>query len=208
MSVFRILFFTAILLPSALFAQNDTLATATGDLDKDNVPEKVIVLNTGETTDWGKVREIQILKQEAGKWKVWKSSVNAIRKSEQGGMMGDPFAGIEIVKGILLVQHEGGSSWKWNYTDKYRYQNDQFELIGHTTFYGKLCESFSELDYNLSTGSAIATVETFTCEDFEEVDSTKETEEFKYTGIKLNLQNRTLSEHEILTPKNQWAFSL
>lgn len=41
-------------------------------------------------------------------------------------MMGDPFGEIEIKNGILLVSQNGGSSWKWGHTDKYRYQDENF----------------------------------------------------------------------------------
>ncbi len=89
------------------------LAEKTGDLDKDGIPEKVIVYNTTDTTDEGITRKLYILKYVDSKWIGWKQSANAVLKSQQGGMMGDPFEGIEVKNGLLIVSVAGGSSWKW-----------------------------------------------------------------------------------------------
>jgi len=68
------------------------------------------------------------------------TSKTALSQSKTVGIMGDPFQEIAIKKGILIIYHSGGSSWKWNTTENYRFQNNQFELIGRTSFYGKLGE--------------------------------------------------------------------
>lgn len=128
------------------------LGEASGDLDKDSIAEKVIIYDTHDTTDTGTVRELWIFKRTQDKWQVWMKSKNAVLKSHEGGVMGDPFSEVTIKNGILNISFEGGSSWKWNYTDKYRFQNNNFQLIGHTSYYGKPCEYWEEFDYNLSTG--------------------------------------------------------
>ena len=74
--------------------------------------------------------------------------------------MGDPFEGIEIKNGILIINHWGGSSWKWSLSDKYRFQNNQFQLIGHTSNCGKPCEYWMNCDFNISTGKVIIKKET------------------------------------------------
>lgn len=113
-----------------------------GDLNKDNIDERVVVYNMADKEDEinGVDREIIIFRKYQGKWTVWHRSTNAIGNSKDGGMMGDPFGDIEIKNGLLLISQSGGSSWKWGYTDKYRYQNNSFDLIGHTSNYGKPCE--------------------------------------------------------------------
>lgn len=126
-----------------------------GNLNTDIAYEKVVVYNTTDTTDYGVVRELQILKKNKGKWELWKTSRNALLASKDGGMSGDPFGSIEIENGILLINQNGGSSWKWDYTDKYRFQNNEFELIGISGVYGKLCEYWVDIDFNLSTGKII-----------------------------------------------------
>ncbi len=76
-------------------------------------------VNTADTTADGIIREIQILKKSQNKWVVWKKSRNAVLKSEEGGMMGDPFENMEIENGNLWINFHGGSSWKWSHTDQY-----------------------------------------------------------------------------------------
>jgi hypothetical protein len=176
------------------------METVDGDLDGDNIPEKVIIYNTKDSTDYGTIREIQILKKVNGKWTVLEKSRNAVLKSGEGGMMGDPYQDTQIEKGILLITQAGGSSWKWGYTDKYRFQNGHFELIGHSSSSGKPEEYWTDVDFNLSTGQI----------NFDkEVENTKEygnskKEVFIKKGIKLNLQNRNEKERiEIVLPKTK-----
>jgi len=176
------------------------METVDGDLDGDKIPEKVIIYNTKDTTDFGSIREIQILKNMNGKWTVLEKSRNAILKSGEGGMMGDPYQSTEIKKGILEITQAGGSSWKWGYTDKYRFQNGQFELIGYSSSSGKPEEYWTDVDFNLSTGQINFDKEV---ENTQEYGSSKK-EIFIKKGIKLNLQNRNAKERiEIVLPKSK-----
>jgi hypothetical protein len=117
-----------------------------GDLDKDTISEKVVVYNMSNKEDEinGVDREVIIFKKDKEKWVIWQRSTTAVGNSKDGGMMGDPFEDIEIRNGVLLISQSGGSSWKWGHTDKYRYQNNTFELIGYTSNYGKPCEYWTE----------------------------------------------------------------
>lgn len=176
------------------------IETAEGDLDGDRVPEKVIIYDTKDTAEYGNIREIQILKKVDGKWKVLEKSRNALLKSRDGGMMGDPYQQTEIRNGVLMITQAGGSSWKWGYTDKYRFQNGRFELIGYSSGSGKPEEYWTDVDFNLSTGRL-----TFE----KEVENTKEygrsqKETFVKRGLKINLQNRNQEKRrEILLPKTK-----
>lgn len=179
---------------------SEIIQTVDGDLDGDQIPEKVIVYNTRDTTDLGNIREIQILKKAGGKWSILEKSRNAVLESKGGGMMGDPYQDMEIEKGILMITQAGGSSWKWGYTDKYRFQNGRFELIGYASTYGKPEEYFSSVDFNLSTGQL----------NFEkEVENTAEygkpkKETYIKKGLKINLQNRNKHEQRKITlPKTK-----
>lgn len=169
------------------------LQEVTGDLDKDNIPEKVVVYTTTDLDkdELGLVRELQILKKTGEKWRIWKTSRNVVLPSEGGGMMGDPFQEIEIRNGILLITNAGGSSWKWGYTDKFRYQNGYFELIGHSSEYGKLCEYMVNLDYNLATGQVDIKKEYETCENDDQKITKKENEKFTYRlKYRVTMDNR------------------
>ncbi|WP_294304396.1 hypothetical protein [uncultured Chryseobacterium sp.] len=171
-----------------------------GDLDGDRIPEKVIIYNTKDTAEYGNIREIQILKKTNGKWTILEKSRNAILKSGDGGMMGDPYQNTEIQKGILMITQAGGSSWKWGYTDKYRFQNGRFELIGYSSGSGKPEEYWTDVDFNLSTGLLTFEKEVVNTKEYGK--SQKETVVKK--GLKINLQNRNQEKRrEILLPKTK-----
>jgi hypothetical protein len=142
------------------------IATATGDLDKDKIPEKVVVFDTKRESEsgMGTEREIHIYKKKNGDWKLWNKSIGAVLPSENGGMMGDPFESLAIERGSIVIKHFGGSRQKWNYTHRFRYQNNGWELIGATVIYGSPCDYWENFDYNLSTGKYIYSKETEDCE--------------------------------------------
>ena len=210
----RLILTTILLANSIIFSQSYTLTEdyeiiteKLGDLDNDGIDEKVIVINTKDSTENGFIREIQILKLSKNTWVEWKKSRNAILKSDEGGMMGDPFEGIEIKNNVLLISHFGGSSWKWGNVDKYRFQNNQFELIGHTSNYGKLCEYWANFDFNISTGKIAYKKEFEDCDNNQTIYKT-EKEVFLKKGLKINLNNRFLNEIKIISPNLKVALYL
>ena len=135
-----------------------------GDLDKDGVDEMVIVYDTPRETDFGTEREIHIFKQEANSWKLWHKAVGAIMPSEHGGMMGDPFEGIDIENNTIITRHFGGSRSKWKYVHRFRFQGGKWELIGATIETFDSCALDTSFDYNLSTGKAFYLVKSENCE--------------------------------------------
>lgn len=167
--------------------------TIDGDLDGDKIPEKVIVYNIPTKDDSGDLREIQILKKVNNKWTILEKSGNAILGSKDGGMMGDPYMGTKIEKGILIISHYGGSSWRWADTDKYRFQNGHFELIGNISESGRVFEFWKTIDFNLSTGQIIYTKTVENTKDSQ--NGKNETEKYIKKGIKINLQNRNQGKH-------------
>lgn len=171
-----------------------------GDLDSDGISERIIVYDTNDTTEDGIVRELQILKKSNSDWAIWKKSRNAILKSQEGGMSGDPFEGIEVLKGLLIIKFSGGSSWKWSYKDKYRFQKGELELIGYSEIYGKPCEFWIDIDFNLSTGKIVYKKEFEDCEKAQEIYK-NENETFYKKGISINLQNRNSKKRKLISPK-------
>jgi hypothetical protein len=135
-----------------------------GDLDKDGIPEKVIVYDTEKEIDLGTERQIYIYKRKNNNWKLWGKSIGAILPSEHGGMMGDPFEGISIERNCIVINHFGGSRQKWNYTHRFRFQSGEFQLIGATVNFGSPCDYFFTFDYNLSNGKINYEKETEDCE--------------------------------------------
>ncbi|MCU7613159.1 hypothetical protein N0B16_01815 [Chryseobacterium sp. GMJ5] len=204
-----ILCFLTVMFSNIYFAQkelqpegSEIIESIDGDLDDDTIPEKVIVYNTKDSTDFGNIREIQILKNVNGKWTVLEKSRNAILKSQDGGMMGDPYGETKIEKGILIISQSGGSSWKWGVTDKYRLQNGHFELIGFSSTYGRPGDYWVDVDYNLSTGQIIYEKEVESTDIPDNGKSEKEI--FFKKGIKINLQNRNQEkQRQIVLPKTK-----
>jgi len=78
--------------------------------------------------------------------------------------MGDPFQKIDIIRNCIVIDHFGGSREKWNYTHRYRFQNDNFYLIGATVIIESPCDYIESLDYNLSTAKAIYSTKKDNCE--------------------------------------------
>lgn len=207
LSMKKMLFVLSVTGSTLCFAQKEfqpagstIIETADGDLDGDQIPEKVIIYNTKDKNESGDIREIQILKKINGKWTILEKSRNAVLESEAGGMMGDPYQNTTIEKGILMITQAGGSSWRWGNTDKYRFQNGHFELIGYFSEYGKPEEYSTEVDFNLSTGQLNFKKDVENTEEYGP--STKET--YIKKGLKLNLQNRRQKDHiEITLPKTK-----
>jgi hypothetical protein len=181
------------------------LDSVLGDLDKDSINELVVAYTIGVENDSldveGLARSLVIYKQENNKWNVWKTSEQALYDSKGGGMMGDPYGDMEIKKGVLHISHYGGSSWKWGFTDKYRFQNGDFYLIGYTSIAGKPCEYWQETDFNLSTGKLLVKKEYEDCEDETAVVAPTESESMLKKGIKITLQKRHETALKITTPK-------
>lgn len=176
-----------------------------GDLDKDSINELVAAYNTRTVDDGSNEnvpRVLIIYKKDVNGWIPWKQSKTALLGSQDGGMMEDPFEGIEIAKGILIIYHFGGSRSKWFLTDRYRFQNGEFYLIGHTNFSGSPCDSWETIDFNLSTGKLIFTYEKDNCDDSVKT-KVKEEEVLLIKGLKITIQDRYAKEIKYLLPKRQ-----
>lgn len=173
-----------------------------GDLDQDNIKELVVAYNIGsENKVEGVPRELIIYKLENDKWIEWKKSTQALYGSRDGGMMSDPYGEMEIINGSLHISQNGGSSWKWAFTDKYRFQDGDFYLIGYKSIAGKLCEYWQEVDFNLSTGKMTVKKEYEDCETEEQEIYKRENETLIKKGLQITLQKRQEGEVIIKTPK-------
>ena len=179
---------------------SNIIAEEYGDLDNDGMEEKVLITETSEVTDYGNIRLIQIYKLIEGQWKLWESSKSAILKSDEGGMMGDPFQEIKIQNGVLYASFYGGSSWRWAYTDKYKYRNGKFQLIGYESNSFRICESWSSFDFNLLEGSVNYSKKIEDC-DNEENSREIEFENFIKKGVLITLKNRNEKSLKIISPK-------
>lgn len=133
-----------------------------GDLNKDNLPDIAAVIeadkpvkNLKETDNDQQPRILfATFKQTDGSYKLSIQSNESILLSNEGGVFGDPWAGLVIERGTLLVQFYGGSSDRWGYDYRWRFQNEDWFLIGATyTSSSTHDNSFKKYDFNLSTGA-------------------------------------------------------
>ena len=137
-------------------------ATAEGDLNGDNRPDAAIVIATGaQGYDERAGRPLFIKRALVLALRATDSSLrrsaasdSAVLDGNEGGVMGDPFEGISIERGAVVIQHYGGSRNRWTYTHRYRHQEGGWWLIG-LTYVGSDTldpEHHDRKDINLSTG--------------------------------------------------------
>ncbi|MGB4774396.1 MAG: hypothetical protein WBP45_04435 [Daejeonella sp.] len=133
----------------------DTLTTYNVDLNKDRQQDKVLVLYDKKENDKDNFDEIDrkliILFKEGNIWRKVAETDNAVLCKKCGGVFGDPFEGISIENNSLIIMHYGGSSWRWAYTHRFRYQNNNFYLIGQTSHSFWNVEMCEKLDDFLAT---------------------------------------------------------
>lgn len=115
------------------------LDSVSGDLNKDGVNDIVLALKHNNEDrfemDQEPKRVLLILFKSKKGLKVAGKSENVLMCGHCGGMLGDPFASLDITKGVLSISHYGGSAWRWGETRKFRYQKNAFYLIGLTSDY-------------------------------------------------------------------------
>ncbi len=152
--------FVFIFFSSVLFAQTDSLlsdfdyqvAEVLGDLNKDNLPDKVVVEQ--DTTAFTWPYRIQVFfGQPNGSFQLIALSEQLIAaqypNGREGYRDGIGFSEIDIKKNVLTVKHE---LLRGHFEYKFRYQNGHVELIGYSYVSSNGLGQFTVIDFNLSTG--------------------------------------------------------
>ena len=214
-----ILVFIFFLLNFSTFSQNikipkgyKELKRVEGDLNKDGNKELVIAYDTGVEGDFGTEREICVYKKSGDKWNLWHKVSGIILPSQHGGIMGDPFMDIYIKNGCIVVQNSGGSADKWDYVHTYRYQNNNWYLIGATINYYRYPSFFEEYDYNVSTGKINVSIKKIKSEDYwnnleeEEYEYLEENYTYKVQPAKKILMNGFYPGNNFQQLKNEDSF--
>jgi hypothetical protein len=62
-----------------------------------------------------------LLRGADGKLTLAKRNERIIMCSECGGIFGDPFEGVGAGRNTFIVEHYGGSAWRWKYSYKFNY---------------------------------------------------------------------------------------
>ncbi|MFN8354157.1 MAG: hypothetical protein U0Y10_06925 [Spirosomataceae bacterium] len=138
------------------------LDQAAGDLNKDNLPDIAAVIegdaevkNLKETDNTAKPRILVLAFQQTdGSYVLSAQSNGFIMLSNEGGVFGDPWSGIKVERGSVLISFYGGSSDRWGFDYRFRYQNNDWFLIGATYLtHSTLNGDGESYDFNLLTGA-------------------------------------------------------
>ncbi len=130
-----------------------------GDLNEDNINDIAVVIEgTSEVEEEAPNRELLIaFGNKDGTYILSTKAESAILRADEGGVWGDPFEGISIDRESILISFYGGSNWRWYGKYRFRYQDNDWYLIGATvgSFHTSTNEYTNEMDYNLLTGEYI-----------------------------------------------------
>ncbi|WP_166243060.1 hypothetical protein [Paenibacillus turpanensis] len=141
--------------------QKDVPVKAEGDINQDGILDAAVVLEqTKSPNEEAPARSLLIAFGEKDhSYSLSILADHVILKADEGGIWGDPFEGITINRGSIVVSHYGGSNWRWYNDYRFRYQDNDWYLIGVTTgsYYtgNAIQENADEEDYNLLTGDYI-----------------------------------------------------
>ncbi|KRF07108.1 hypothetical protein ASG89_17290 [Paenibacillus sp. Soil766] len=131
-----------------------------GDLNKDGIQDVAMVIEQLSNKDQAPKRALVIGFGNSDN--TYTRSIiadKAILKADEGGIWGDPLAGINIDRGTVVISFYGGSNDRWYGKYRFRFQDEDWYLIGATVgsyFSGTMTETTGdEEDYNLLTGDYV-----------------------------------------------------
>lgn len=133
------------------------VAECSGDLNKDGIPDQVVV--TQDTTHIQAPYQLEIyLRNALGELELISKTIETIPEQYPNGSFTPNygFSSVSIVNGVLLIEI-GLLRGKIVY--KFRHQNDQFELIGYTRHQSNGLGELIFTDFNLSTGQHVEEIE-------------------------------------------------
>lgn len=141
-----------------------------GDLDKDGIDEIVYVYNTDkEVEDLGFERELYICKIKNGIIKLWKQNKSILWKSNDCGFFSEDGVqmSLKIVNNTLILKQTFNSNTRNSQTYKniFRFQNNDWFLIGSNCSFDAICYSTTHYDINFSINKVIVSEEFHNCND-------------------------------------------
>ncbi|GGK59568.1 hypothetical protein ACD591_11510 [Rufibacter glacialis] len=134
---------------------------AIGDLNKDGLPDKVIV--SQDTLQEQAPYRLQIFfKDPKGRYNLIATSTKIIAPQypdgREGYETGNRFSEVTIKNGVVSV---GFELLRGHYVHKFRFQNGNFELIGFSKVASDGRGVMETIDFNLSTGIRIEKAERY-----------------------------------------------
>ena len=177
----RLIFVLAILaamlaLPRSVAANDPgwtVLYDLSGDVNRDGRPDRVQVLEhesinlppnaCGEDPSYSTapVRRLVIrLTQDDGQQQTTIDNPTIILRRDEGGVFGDPLDQVTIDAGSILVEHYGGSRWRWGNKLRFALVDGNWSLTGYTEFdYDSYTASGTVYDYDPLMGRLKVTVD-------------------------------------------------
>ena len=104
-----------------------------GDLNGDGLQDYLAVVEK-KTSDFMDVEQrplLVITARKDGSFKLAARGDKVVFCSTCGGVMGDPFTGLEVKRNRFTVHMYGGSNWRWayDYTFAYSVRDDAWQLV-------------------------------------------------------------------------------
>jgi hypothetical protein len=183
-----------------------------GDLDKDGIEEIVYVYNTDKKIEnLGFERELYICKIIDGKIKLWTNNKSILWKSNDFGFYSENRfkMSIEIANNTLILTQTFNSNSRHSQTYKniFRFQNNDWFLIGSNCTYDDNCEFNFEYDINFSIKKVIVSEEYHNCEDDEKIPPKSYYKNFTYNFKEIPKMEGFISgKNQIKIPKTKKYF--
>jgi hypothetical protein len=133
---------------------------ARGDLNRDGRSDLAVAIGKRDeekrssAENLTRRRLLVFFRQRDGNLKQVFANATAVLGRDEGGVMGDPFQSLSIVRGALVLEHMGGSRETWEYTHRYRYQGGVWRLIGlRKAYHDRLNQDNAHRETNFSIGA-------------------------------------------------------
>ena len=158
-----------------------------GDLNKDGKPDVVLMIKGTEKSKWvddenrGRLDRnrrglIILFKRKNGYEQILRNDTCFSSENEDGGIYDAPELELYIIKNTLHIYFAHGRYGCWNYI--FRYQNNDFELIGYYHNRCIRCVTYYNLDINFSKRTRVY-------EENLNADDDEKEERFKVTKSKI-----------------------
>jgi hypothetical protein len=143
------------------------IGAAYGDLNRDGVDDAAVVIDAPEGMmepryachggdSWSEAparRLIIAFADGKGGYTRAADEPKLVFRADEGGAFGDPFAGISVERGSIVIDLYGGSRWRWGTTLRFRYDNGDWRMTGMTeSQMDSLSLASLTYDYNALSG--------------------------------------------------------